>query len=290
MAGLKITTYLLDGQPAGLRTMQLSNAIVLGTFFPRPALKDFLRRPEAGRPGVYVLFSAMPEADDPAGERAYIGEGERVGPRLQTHEVHKDFWSQAAVFTSKDDTLSKTQTQFLEASLIAEAKLAARATLDNGTVPALPKVSEADRAEIETFLDHVRMLLGVAGIQILRPRVGLAETPTGQEFVFRVKGAEATMVRTTTGYVVLKGSTAVAELTPGARRSPRAARERLVEVGILTADGPGLLQFTKDHEFESSSGAAMVICGHDASGPKSWKLPDGRTLEQVEESETADGS
>ena len=34
---------------------------------------------------------------------ARFGEGDPVGPRLKAHGVQKEFWTEAAVFTSKDD-------------------------------------------------------------------------------------------------------------------------------------------------------------------------------------------
>lgn len=277
----------MDGQPEGLRTMEISNATIHGTLFPRPALGRFLERPVAERPGVYILSGVEPEATDLTSERVYIGEGDPVGPRLRAHGIQKDFWTRAAVFSSKDDYLTKTQVQFLEASLIAMTRSAARATLDNGNVPRLPNISEADRAEIETFLGHVEMLLGVAGHDFLRST--MEDIPRNvQQFQFRVKGAKADMVRTTTGYVVREGSTAAKEVVPSA--PPRVARDRqrLFESGALVDSSPTLLRFTKDTQFDSSSGAAQVVAGHSVSGRISWKLADGRTLAEVEEAETED--
>lgn len=286
MAGLVIRMFLVDGQPEGLRTMELSNATVLGTFFPRPALSRFLQRQPATRPGVYILLGVEPEAAGLTSERIYIGEGDPVGPRLQTHGVQKDFWTQAAVFTSKDDYLSKTQIQFLEASLIHSARSVSKATLDNGTVPNHPKVSEADHAEVQSFLSHVQMLLGVAGYRFFRPDPELSQIPTDaqQEFHFRVKDAEAAMVRTTSAYVVRKGSTAQ-KLQPSASPYLIKARQQLEESGALEEDSATLLRFTRDVEFDSPSGAAMVIAGRSANGRISWCLPDGKALKEVEESE-----
>ncbi|MGB2693796.1 MAG: GIY-YIG nuclease family protein [Dehalococcoidia bacterium] len=283
--GLVIRTFLVDGQPDGLRTMELSNATVLGTFFPRPALGRFLERPVAERPGVYILSGVEPEATDLTSERVYIGEGDPVGPRLRAHGIQKDFWTQAAVFTSKDDYLTKTQIQFLEASLIQTARSAARAILDNANAPTLPNISEADRAEVETFFDHVQMLIGVAGHDFLRSL--MEHIPRNvQQFQFRVKGAKADMVRTMTGYVVREGSTAAKEIVPSAPPRVDRDRQRLLETGALVDGGPTLLRFTKDTQFDSSSGAAQGVAGHSVSGRISWKLPDGRTLAEVEEAET----
>jgi hypothetical protein len=285
MSGLVIRTFLVEGDPEGLRTMDLSNATAVGTFFPRPALKDFLGRDPANRPGVYVLFGPEEDAADSI-QRIYIGEGDPVGPRLRMHGVQKDFWTQAAVFTSSDDYLTKTQIQFLEASLIGLTKTTGRATLENGNLPVTPNISEADQAVVETFLSHVLMLLGAAGYRVLRPRIADVQQGT-QHFLMRVKDAEATMVRGVTAYVVLKGSTAVGELVDSARPSTRNARERLIRAGTLIPDGSGVLRFTKDTEFESPSGGATQVSGRETNGRTSWRLADGTALGEVEEAETA---
>ena len=45
-----------------------------------------------------------------------------VLPRLDQHAKQKDFWTHAAVFTSKDQNLNKAHVQYLEARLVQQAR------------------------------------------------------------------------------------------------------------------------------------------------------------------------
>src|SRR5699024_4241442 len=102
--------FLVDENPNGLRTVEISNMTIYTTIFPRSKLKDFLKRKESKKPGCYILLGD--DIDNPDQTIAYIGEGESVQTRLKSHangEHQKDFWDEAIVFTSKDDYITKTQ-------------------------------------------------------------------------------------------------------------------------------------------------------------------------------------
>jgi hypothetical protein len=276
--------FLIDGRPDGLRTVELSNSTVLGTVIPRAALPRFLEREAAQRPGLYFLLGA--ESGN-ARDRVYIGEGDPVGPRLKSHGAQKEFWSQAAVFTSKDAYLTKTQVQFLESALIGDAKAIGRATLDNTVVPSLPNISEADQAEVEGFLDQIKLLLGAAGFDLLRPWAERVLAPKASEiFTYAPKPAKASMIRSETAYVVLAGSTAHAECKPSAQDWIHKLRNQLAAAGVLVPGStPDVLNFAKDASFPSASAAAVAVYGGHRNGPEAWKLADGRTLKEVESSE-----
>jgi hypothetical protein len=216
----------------------------------------------------------------------YIGEGDPVGPRLKEHATKKEFWTQAAVFTSKDDYLTKTQIQFLESALVRAAKEAGRAKLDNLNVPSPPNISEADEAEVTGFFETIKLFLGVSGFHFLRRWEKTASSKSEKEvFHYRIKSADARMVRSSSDYIVLAGSTSQPVTTPSAASWVKKTRDRLMDAGILTTipDSP-LLQFSKDTAFPSPSAAAAVIAGGNQNGLISWRLDDGRTLKEVEES------
>lgn len=293
-AGVIIRTFLVDGDPDGLRTLELSNSTVLATVFPRAALDRFLSRDPAKRPGVYLLVGPDPDDDR---NRLYVGEAEATGTRLRRHNTTKDFWEVAVVFTSKDDYLTKTQVQYLESRLVAEATRIGKVVLDNGNVPNPPRISEGDQAEVEGFMAHLRLLLGAAGFGFLRSRVPTrsprptAPTAEGEQedvFVYTVRGAAARLVRGESTYTVLAGSKALDTERPSAQDYIRRLRAELVSSGILQPDGQGLLQFTSDAEFESASGAACAVAGGHVNGRELFKRErDGKTLKAVEEDDAA---
>ncbi len=278
-----VRLFLAEEIPDGLRTIELSNTTVIGTIFPRSSIDTFAKREAASKPGVYLLIGI--DQDDPNSKRVYVGEGDPVLPRLRNHVVSKDFWTQAIVFTSKDDYLTKTQIQFLEASVIEKLKSASRALIDNGTSPTLPNISEAERSEVEHFLEVMSLLLASIGIDILEPRSATAPviTTEGNVYSFSVKDAIAKMVISAQGYVILKGSTSVREERPSAASFILKMRQSLISAGILFIRDTDLYEFNVNTPFDSPSTAASMIAGGNINGRIKWKLPDGRTLKDVEE-------
>jgi hypothetical protein len=148
--GFSIRIFLADGTPDGLRIVEKSNWIGRGVICPRSQFREAKVRPEFNKTGVYVLRGPSQEGDLPT---VYIGEGDPVLPRVERHFATKDFWTSLILFTSKDENLNKAHVQYLEARLTALARDAKRCLLDNGNVPQLPSLSEADTAEMEGFLE-----------------------------------------------------------------------------------------------------------------------------------------
>ncbi|MBR1216410.1 DUF4357 domain-containing protein [Bradyrhizobium sp. U87765 SZCCT0131] len=115
------------------------------------------------------------------------------------------------------------------------------------------------------------------------PMVGRAKGPPSGDnsaglvgnvpvFVFRAEAAQAYGIpAASAGFVVLKGSTAVREGRPVAKRD-RPLRDELLRSGVLAPDAdPRLLRFTSDYEFTSPSSAACIVKDGNASGPSLWK-------------------
>lgn len=79
MSGKLIRLFLVDGNPNGLKTLEISNMTIFTTIFPRNKLQEFLRRGESKKAGCYILIGD--DIDNPDEKRVYIGEGENVGER-----------------------------------------------------------------------------------------------------------------------------------------------------------------------------------------------------------------
>ena len=83
-----IRIFVPDGDPDGLRMVERSNWIGKALVFPRSLVPEIKRREEFSQTGVYVLIGPR---EDGEGEAIYIGEGDPVLPRIESHYANKDF-------------------------------------------------------------------------------------------------------------------------------------------------------------------------------------------------------
>lgn len=182
--------------------------------------------------------------------------------------------------------LNKAHVQFLEARLIALARAAKRVPLDNGNFPSEPTLSEADRADMLVFLDHMLGMLPVLGVHAFEsaPAVAAKASPV---LSCKGKGVLASGYEASQGFVVKAGSQAVTEAVPSMQQYVRSmfdVRQELIANGVL-AMADGLYRFTQDYSFSSPSTAAAVVLGRSANGRIEWKDAQGRTLKELQEAE-----
>ena len=275
--------FVADGDPDGLRVVERSNWIGKALVFPRALLPTVKRRDELGQTGVYLLLGPR---DDGEGEKLYIGEGDPIRPRLESHYAQKDFWTRAVCFVAAPGQLNKAHVQFLEANLVRLAKAGKRMPLDNGNAPAEPTLSEADRADMLVFLANMLGMLPVLGVQAFEqaPPSAAAAAPV---LSCKGKGVQASGFEASQGFVVEAGSHAVGETAPSMQQHVRGMfdlRQELIGNGVLVAEGGGY-RFSQDYVFTSPSTAAAVVLGRSANGRIEWKDVQGRTLKELQAQE-----
>ena len=135
---------------------------------------------------MYILWSPSESGQLP---RAYIGEGNALLDRLDSHARTKDFWTHGVAFISKDQNLNKAHVQHLEARLVSLAAEAKRCELDNGNVPQLPSLSDADTADAELYLAHMLLCLPILGVSFFeKPRT---QGEKSQDLFLNAKGLRA---------------------------------------------------------------------------------------------------
>lgn len=274
--GFSVRIFIPTGEPEGLRIVEKSNWTGMGLVFPRARFSEVRLREELQRAGVYVLWGPGKSGQLP---RVYVGEGDTVLPRLEQHVKQKDFWMHAAVFTSKDENLNKAHVQYLESRLVALAAEAKRAELDNGNVPQLPRLAEADRADAEAFLADLLLCLPVVGVNLFeKPK---SEGRQSDDLILKSKGIEAHGQDGAQGFVVRAGSQAVKEEVPSIHEYLRALRSALLEQGVLE-DAGEVYRLTQDYIFNSPSTASGVLLGRSANGRTEWKDAKGRTLKEIQ--------
>lgn len=277
--------FVADGDPDGLRIVDRTNWNGKALVFPRAAWAQpsVATRPELQQTGVYLLLGPR---EDGEGDRLYIGEGDPIKPRLATHHsgtAQKDFWTRAICFVSMGQGLNKAHVQFLEANLIRLAKQAKRVPLDNANQPTEPTLSEADRADMQVFLQHMLGMLPVLGVHAFEqpPQAPAASAP---ELTCKGKGLLARGYESTQGFVVKAGSQAMADLAPSLLNhfpSTVAKRQELIDLGVLAQQGSSYV-FTQDYAFTSPSLASSMVLGRSSNGRTDWKDVQGRALKVLQ--------
>lgn len=288
-APFSLRIFVADGDPDGLRVVERTNWIGKALVFPRALLPKVKTRDELGQAGVYLLLGPR---DDGEGDKLYIGEGDPIRPRLESHYAQKDFWTRAVCFVAVPGQLNKAHVQFLESNLVRLAKAAKRLPLDNANTPAEPTLSEADRADMLVFLENMLGMLPVLGVHAFEqaPAAAAAAVTLLQ---CKGKGAVASGYESSQGFVVKAGSQAVADTVPSMQQYVRGMyelRQELIANGVLSpasdtpADG---YRFTQDYVFSSPSTAAAVVLGRSANGRVEWKDGKGQTLKALQEMEAS---
>jgi hypothetical protein len=253
--------------------------------FPRALYPTVRKREEFQQPGVYLLIGPREDGD---GEKIYVGEGDPVYHRLESHYANKDFWTRAVFFVAGPGQLNKAHVQYLEAQLIQRARTAKRMPLDNGNTPTEPTLSEMDRAYLEVFLGNLLGMLPVLSITAFEQS---APPPAVQDKLATLycegKGVRANGHDAPQGFIVRSGSMAASGLTPSLiKHFPYVERARtdLLASSVLNPDGE-LMRFTQDYTFSSPSMASTIVLGRAINGRTEWKDGEGRTLKSLQEAQ-----
>jgi hypothetical protein len=278
--GKTIKLFLIDGEPNGRMTCELSNWTGKAYRIPRILVKDSADRDELKNPGVYLLFGRNEEGK----EIVYIGEAEIIFDRIKQHLSQKDFWNEVITFISKDENLNKAHIKYLENRLFEIAQTTKRYILDNNTTPTKSSISESDIAEMEEFIENIKLLTNTLGHKVFEEVRESKSTKPDRQKTFIIKsarGANARGIPTSSGFVVLKDSEIATSIVNSLTDSFRKLRIKIIEDGIIIEKNNKLI-FTKDFEFSSPSTAAVMVMGRNANGLTEWKLLDGKTLKEYE--------
>jgi hypothetical protein len=279
--GKTIKIFLIDGSPNGRMSCELSNWTGKAYKIPRINIKDCTDRGDLVSTGVYLLFGKDEEGID----QVYIGEAELILKRLNQHLTLKDFWHEAIVFISKDENLNKAHIKYLENRLYEIAKTANRYKVENTIIPTQSSISESDRAEMEEFIENIKMLVNTLGHKVFDEKRDYKPKLKQDIFLIKaVRGADAQGELTSDGFVVFKGSKAASIIVKSLSPSFIKLRQSLIDKGILELRDD-FYEFTDDHIFSSPSTAAVMVMGRNANGLQEWKLKSGLTLKEFESNE-----
>ena len=277
MRGKTIRQFLIDGQADGRWATELSNWTGKAYKIPRTYVNQCTDRDDLSNIGVYFLFGRNDETDE---ERVYIGEAENIFNRLKQHLSEKDFWTECIVFISKDNNLNKAHIKYLENHLYILAKESKRYEVVNSNVPTEALISEMDRAEMDEFIDNMRLILGVLGHKILESSIKRKSDEKEILYILQDRsGIKASGKPISEGFAVLKGSKVADDVATSLSKSVIDKRQVLFDKGIVDEN----FTFTQDWAFTSPSLAAAIVVGYSINGRNAWKNKKGISLKEIEE-------
>ena len=187
-----IQIFVLDGNPQGARIVTSLNWSGVCTAFPRDSINKVLDRPEFSNSGIYMLKGYKGDDDLPT---VYIGQGEVIKNRLAAHEKDesKDFWDWGYVFTHNENKLNRAYSLWLEAKLCEKANEAGACILENKNNPALPSLSESERADANRFLSEMLQILPLLDLNVFEVLDSVAsphQTSLDSKSASQVSGGE----------------------------------------------------------------------------------------------------
>lgn len=150
------------------------------------------------------------------------------------------------------------------------------AEIDNGNIPSLPTLHEADISDMEYFLEQIKLILPIMGFKFLISTVAKKpaadqQIDVGANNIFTIKSGSlpAKMYENDQGFIVMKGSQANKNFTASISDTYRKLREKLIESGILVDKG-NFYEFVDDTVFNSPSAASNIVLGRQSAGPIEW--------------------
>ena len=281
--GKTIELFLVNGTADSLITAELSNWNGKALKIPRIEVAS-CNRDDIAQAGVYFLFCK----EDDGSDSVYIGEAENVKERLVQHlrdyqaEKEKFHWNTAVIFVGID--LNKALIRYLENRFVEIARSCKRYLVLTKNTYRNTVMKESQIAVMEEFVDNVKVLINALGYKVLDPLLQAGSSVVAEEemLYITVGNASAQGMVTPEGFVVLKG-TAINEKTSA--KSLNAGMKKLRD-RIFAEGKVDNLVTTEDILFSSSSAAADFVLGYSASGPRTWKTKDGRTLKEIEDNAT----
>lgn len=293
--GKSINLFLMDGDANGRIKCTLANWTGIAYKIPRTELDKCKERDDLKQSGVYFLFGT---SDQTGKLVVYIGQagarknGEGILNRLQEHKRNpeKDYWTEAVVFTTSNNSFGPTEISYLENRFCNLAIAANRYEVKNGNDPTSGNITEEKESELEEFIDFAKLIMGTLGHKVFVPLsqvqsskglpVDGVETDEGIKFyltrTIKQYGitVNAMAKQTSDGFVVLRGSSISPQddstVSAGIRERRKSAQ---VDENYILLE---------DVLLASPSGAAMFVIGKSANGWTSWKTQDGKALHGLE--------
>ncbi|MCT4612072.1 MAG: GIY-YIG nuclease family protein [Clostridia bacterium] len=277
MFGKKITMFLVNGRPDGLIKCELSNWNGQCLKVPRNMLSKSKDRDEISTTGIYILIGA----DESGDSMVYVGEGENVYNRLSKHDIAKEFWNEAIIFSSKDRNLTKAHVQYLEEKLIKLINEGSTYSIDNNNLGNSISLPESDEAMMGEYLENLKIITPTLGYNFFQNKEETIKDVSG-ELRLSSKAYDAKAYLTNGGLLVKQGSEMSRDIKEYLSDGYKRIRENIIKNNIVELAEDKFV-FINDFEFKSPSAAAAIIVGRPSNGRIMWKNKKGLSIKEMEE-------
>lgn len=166
-----INLLMNDGNLQGVVTIE-DSAWNSGEMYsaPRESVRELLDTEACNKYGIYLLISH---------DRVYVGQSSDLAKRLTQHLSGKDWWTSALILTTTDNSLSRTDIDWLEYSLIERARFVGRLDCDNIQKGNPVNVSRFREVWLSQYLDEALFLIELIGIPVFVNRPQLSSSASG---------------------------------------------------------------------------------------------------------------
>lgn len=288
LRGKSINLFLMDAIATGRVKCTLANWTGVAYKIPRVEIDKCKDREELKQSGVYFLFGV---SEDTGENIVYIGQagarknGEGILCRLQEHkrDENKDYWTEAVVFTTSNNSFGPIEISYLENRFFNMAKTANRYEVKNDVDPHHGYVTEEKESELEEFIEYAEIVIGTLGHRVFDSLEEKIVFKTKEDakiddeplLFLKTNKVKAKGRRTNEGFVVYKGASVSASPTESCKETILNLRNRYtnrVKDKVLI----------KDTLFTSPSSAACFVTYSSVNGRTLWKNENGITLKEIE--------
>lgn len=124
---------------------------------PRKSVSELIETDACNKYGIYLLLSK---------NMVYVGQSSDLSKRITQHLNGKDWWESVLILTTKADSFTHTDIDYLESVLINNALKMNRLDCDNKNKENNPKVSKFQKVILDQYLSEALFLMKLIGITV----------------------------------------------------------------------------------------------------------------------------
>ncbi|MBQ9911253.1 MAG: GIY-YIG nuclease family protein [Lachnospiraceae bacterium] len=153
-----INLLLNEGTLKGVMSMAASSWNS-GELFsaPRESVESLLESEACSKFGVYLLLSE---------NMVYVGQSSDLAKRIKQHIIGKPWWERVVILTTSNNSLTRSDIDYLESELIKKAEKSDRLDCDNRNKGNTVNVSKFREVELSQYLEEALFLMELIGIAV----------------------------------------------------------------------------------------------------------------------------